>query len=134
MIRAVEQIALNYPSEHVRIETIADYWDLCAVGARYGKVYFTENTDVELYLVSETAVVPSHYVLVDTFKKFPMLLYKKTALEQRTVYSISNLLNKDLLRFLFAFHELFHDKVTHSHIAEPSIIVEVLHGNSFSEI
>ena len=81
MIRAVEQIALNYPSEPVRIETIADYWDLCAVGARYGKVYFTENTDVELYLASETAVVPSHYILVDTFKKFPMLLYKKTALE-----------------------------------------------------
>lgn len=81
MIRAVEQIALNYPSQSVRIETIADYWGLCAVGARYGKVYFTENTDVELYLVSETAVMPSNYVLVNTFKKFPMLLYKKTALE-----------------------------------------------------
>lgn len=76
LIRAVESIADTYPGEHVTVDNLSAQWKLSALGARYGKVYFTDK-ETELYILESGKDAGEGWVVAEEFSKAELVLYKK---------------------------------------------------------
>lgn len=76
LIRAIETIAEEYPGEHITVDNLPGHWKLNAIGARYGKVYFTDKP-TSLYILEADKTASDEWEVVNSFDKAQLVLYKK---------------------------------------------------------
>jgi 4-amino-4-deoxy-L-arabinose transferase-like glycosyltransferase len=74
-IKAFKEIATLVPTHEVQVEDLSTHWNEAAIGARYSKIYLTnEAAD---YFLSFEENAPEGYLLLKDFPKAKMNLYKK---------------------------------------------------------